>query len=145
MSPCHGRSRPSYLSASRTREGCTMRGSISVAIAVAALSAAAAAGEEWQALRDRLVSMQAVDHVGARAGWALYDCATAAATDLGNKPEPTVHDADWRPAKDRPTLVQEAATAMSSCAAEEAKAAGVLAAPEFEAIKASVLTIAADT
>jgi hypothetical protein len=67
-----------------------------------------------------------------------------AARSLGSKPEPTLQDADWAPTKDRPSLEQLAATAMSACANAEANAAGVLAEPELVAIKTSIARIARD-
>jgi hypothetical protein len=119
-----------------------MRPLIVVTIAVLSLPAAA---DEWRSLMDRLRDMKPVDHVGARSGYRLYDCAMAAARSLGSKPEQALTDVDWRPAKDRPTVEQLAATAMAECADAETKAAGVLAEPEFAAIKKSVLIIATET
>jgi len=117
---------------------------LAVVAAVATVLVGSAAADEWRKLHIRLSSMTPVDHVGATAGWALYDCTTAAAASLASKPEPKLTDADWTPVKDRPTLEQMAASAMAACGDAEKKAAGVLAEPEFAAIKASVLTIAAD-
>jgi hypothetical protein len=115
-----------------------------VVAALTALLSLPVAADEWQALMDKLRDMMPVDHVGARAGYALYDCVMDAARSLGSRPEPTIQDADWAPTKDRPSLEQLAITAMSSCAEVEAKAAGVLPEPELVAIKKSVLAIAAD-
>jgi hypothetical protein len=112
--------------------------------AFAALLSLPVAADEWQSLMDRLRDMMPVDHVGARAGYALYDCAMDAARSLGSKPEPALQDADWTPAKDRPSLEQLALTAMGACAEAESKAAGVLPEPELAAIKASIVRIATD-
>jgi hypothetical protein len=116
-----------------------------LAIAVAAVLVLPAGASEWASLHTRLRDMEPMDHVGAMAAWRLYDCTMDAARKLGAKPEPTIHGADWMPASARPTPEQEAASAMSECAEIEAKAAGVLPAPELVAIKASVLAIAVET
>ena len=118
---------------------------LAVVAAVAAVLVGSAAADEWRKLHVRLSSMMPVDHVGATAGWALYDCTMATAASLSSKPEPKFTDADWTPVKDRPSLEQMAASAMAECADAEAKAAGVLPEPELAAIKASVLAVATDT
>ncbi len=111
--------------------------------AVAWLAAPAAAGEYSDLLR-RLARMSPVDNVGARAAWDLWSCTEAAAKVIAERTEPGVLEPAWRPSLARPTLEDEAAEAMAQCAAEESMASNVLAAPEFAAIRASILSISTE-
>ena len=61
---------------------------------VAALAMPATAGERG-GLADALTDMRPVDD---RVAWVLWDCVDTAAKRIGEKPEPKLTDADWRPA-----------------------------------------------
>src|SRR5262245_19227097 len=128
----------------RIRVEHAMLRSIAVVPVVVGLAASAAASEESDDLLNRITLMEPVDRVGARAAWELWVCTEAAAKALAARVEPGVLEAGWRPSSVRPTPEEDAAEAMALCSTEEARAAGVLAAPEFDAIKASVLNISAD-
>jgi hypothetical protein len=121
-----------------------MRKLCAVAVIAALLAMPAVAGERT-ALLDRLRDMTPVDHVGSAAAWALWDCSEAAAKALGERKEPGVLEADWVPSHARPTIEEEAASALASCPDELARAQGVLAAPELAEIKASIKRINVET
>jgi hypothetical protein len=116
-----------------------------LAAAVAVVALVAAASAEPESARDRISALSLRNPVIGWVGRVYVACVRAQAKALAERPEPKLTDADWKPSKDRPTVEQEAATAISSCSFEEEGLALEVPAAELKTLKAMIERDAMET
>jgi hypothetical protein len=114
-------------------------------IAAASVLIVSSAAAEPQSVGDRLAMLSAKNPVVGWVGRIFVACVRAQANALATRPEPRLEDAGWAPSKDRPSVEQEVAAAISACSFEEKGLALEVSAAELRTLKTMIERDAAET